>query len=104
MKEKLKCCCEGHFHKSYQLNGIHCRPCHEFNTLPVAKPKKTVKPKKVKRVVLGVGHPWFSSKEHGPEFNRISLWSEDGHGKLIGIDPKGIGGWNKIRLVAEVLK
>ena len=66
-----------------------------------AKPKK-----KPRRVVLGVGHPWFyfspgrigltESRVDDSILLRSFDWKE--------IDTHGLGNWNKIRLVAEVLK
>ena len=63
-----------------------------------AKPKK-----KPRRVVLGVGHPWFNrslsqwtsvslTKASAPPFDWVGLQFGD------------LGNYNKIRLVAEVLK
>lgn len=70
--------------------------------------KKRAKPKakKPRRVVLGVGHPWFFAKlASGVDARAMFLTRE--HQVFTDcpmIDPKGLGNWNKIRLVAEVLK
>ena len=59
--------------------------------------------RKVKRVVLGVGHPWFFPKQ-GILFDSVVLYSQDGCGERIALKHDAIGGWNKIRLVAEIIK
>jgi hypothetical protein len=66
---------------------------------------KKVKPKaKPRRVVLGVGHPWFSGSENvqyakvGLTVGAQAVW------RWIPLRFKNLGNWNKIRLVAEVLK
>lgn len=58
--------------------------------------------KKVRRVVLGVGAPWFFD---GNNLHVMKLYNEPGvfHDPKW-INPKGLGNWNKIRLVAEVLE
>lgn len=60
------------------------------------KPKP--KAKKPRRVVLGVGHPWFS-------LTTVALTKAPVHESiLLRLSWKNLGNWNKIRLVAEVLK
>ena len=60
--------------------------------------KAKAKSRKVRRVVLGVGNPWLGGG------GWICL--TPGHQKWppIAIDFKDLGNWNKVRLVAEVLK
>jgi hypothetical protein len=61
-----------------------------------AKPKPKKKPR---RVVLGVGHPWFSDG-----LRRIELQDRDSYEAVsqpLHIDD--LGRYNKVRLVAEVL-
>ena len=69
-----------------------------------SKPAK----KKPRRVVLGVGHPWFfAGVTIAGRDQAIGMYLMPGHhvfSDLKAIDPKGLGNWNKIRLVAEVLK
>ncbi len=67
------------------------------------------KPRKARRVVLGVGHPWFYAKIQGNavEPNGTAMFLTRAQNVFTGcppIDSKGLGNWNKIRLVAEVLK
>jgi hypothetical protein len=66
-----------------------------------AKPKK-----KPRRVVLGVGHPWFYFDPDYIGLTKIPVapsillrrfdWAD--------LHTARLGNWNKIRLVAEVLK
>jgi len=72
-------------------------------------PSKKKPAKKVRRVVLGIGHPWFFAKlaASGVEPKGCAMFLTSGHNvftRCPTIDPKGLGNWNKIRLVAEVLK
>jgi len=76
------------------------------------KPAKR-KPKKPRRVVLGVGHPWFDRfKDHsGCGWRSVSLTKTAVSASILlrafdwaEIDTKGLGNWNRVRLVAEVLK
>jgi hypothetical protein len=67
-----------------------------------AKPKK-----KSRRYVLGIGHPWFFVKISGLSGQRCGMFLTRAHQVFTDcpvIDPKGLGNWNKIRLIAEVLK
>jgi len=64
---------------------------------------------KPKRVVLGVGHPWFyvMPSGEGMKGQRCAMLLTREHQVFTDcpvIDNKGLGNWNKIRLVAEVLK
>ena len=60
-----------------------------------AKPKK-----KPRRVVLGVGHPWFSGR-----LTIIQLLEGDRfYCSPLELSISDLGAYNKIRLVAEVLK
>lgn len=70
--------------------------------------------KKVKRIVLGVGHPWYSSTPtKGHAYTNLqmtktpvpqSILLRQGKEELVEFDPQGTGNWNKVRLVMEVLK
>lgn len=69
--------------------------------------KKTAKKRKVRRVVLGVGHPWFS----GNGFTNVALTKTPAAVSILlrtfewkSLDINNLGNWNKIRLVAEVIK
>lgn len=69
-----------------------------------AKPKK-----KPRRVVLGVGHPWFYVKvaSSGVEPQNCAMLLTKAHQVFqdcVIINSNTLGNWNKIRLVAEVLK
>ena len=73
-----------------------------------AKPKKRAK-RKPRRVVLGVGHPWFFVEPSGEGMKGqfCAMFLTRAHQVFTDcpvIDPDGLGNWNKIRLVAEVLK
>lgn len=69
------------------------------------------KAKKIKRVILGVGYPWYKCEENGC-FTSLVLYVEPLHssimcrvpGHTVELTPKGTGNWNKIRLIAEVIK
>lgn len=72
------------------------------------------KRKKVKRVVLGVGHPWYSrSIGAGYGFTILqltktpvpqSILARGGREELVEFDIKGTGNYNKVRLVLEILE
>lgn len=63
----------------------------------------TKKPKKVRRIVLGMGHPWFYTLSAG-QIDKIALTDHrNGAAKRLRV-PANIGNWNKVRLVLEVLK
>jgi len=63
-----------------------------------AKPKKQAK--KPRRVVLGVGHPWFSCVG-----TAIQLMTADTfEAQTLALNYRDLGRYNRIRLVAEVLK
>ena len=72
--------------------------------------KKKAKPKKPRRVVLGVGHPWFTAIDDSlyarvaltrtPVAQSILLRQFD----WLPLKFRNLGNWNRIRLVAEVLK
>ena len=72
------------------------------------------KPKKVRRVVLGVGHPWFSAEKCGGgySYNGVRLTEKPvaasilmrGGEKLVDFKFSDVGNWNKVRLVLEVIK
>ena len=65
------------------------------------KPKP--KAKKPRRVVLGVGHPWFHLS---PTYGRthVSLSARQGEMSDVLLSFGDLGNHNRIRLVAEVLK
>ena len=63
-----------------------------------AKPKK-----KPRRVVLGVGHPWFYHVGMG-FYDKVALTSSQNKWPAKELNLGNLGNWNKIRLVAEVLK
>jgi hypothetical protein len=65
----------------------------------MAKPKK-----KARRVILGVGHPWFFARE-GVQYDAVTLF--EGHGQAgspVYLKFRNVGNWNKVRLVLEILK
>lgn len=71
------------------------------------------KAKKVRRVVLGVGHPWFFVSQRGNVgYDTIYLTTAPvaqnilarGGEKLVPFKFSDVGNWNKVRLVLEVLK
>lgn len=67
------------------------------------------KAKKVKRVVLGVGHPWFDRfGERYPHCTAIGLTPRRvpvGASEIVPLKGSGrYGNWNKVRLVLEVLE
>ena len=67
-------------------------------TLKLAKRKK-----KVRRIVLAVGHPWFYTAWAGT-FDRVAITKErNGHAIRLRV-PAGIGNWNKVRLVLEIVE
>lgn len=62
--------------------------------------------RKLKRIVLGVGHPWFE-KVDGPGvvgYQKVSLMEGDGKGDALTLKIGELGGYSKIRLVAEVMR
>ena len=74
----------------------------------------TTKRKKPKRIVLGVGHPWYSTTEtKGYGYTKLQLTKTPvpqsillrrGQEELVEFDPQDTGNWNKVRLVLEVLE
>lgn len=58
--------------------------------------------KKIRRIVLGVGHPWFFSSYCG-EMGSVGLTKEFNSGQKNLRLPKNVGNWNKVRLVMEVI-
>lgn len=72
-----------------------------------------MKKKKIARVVLGVGYPWYYGQGPGGSYSEIRLYKKKLHESLLfrthdtknlaGISPSGTGNWNKIRLVAEII-
>lgn len=70
-----------------------------------AKPKK-----KPRRVVLGIGHPWFTAIDDGM-YARVALTRVPVSNSIllrefqwVPIKFREVGNWNKVRLVLEVLK
>jgi hypothetical protein len=65
---------------------------------------------KPKRVVLGEGHPWFSEFDR-TGYTAIQLTVDPvaasillrGGEKNVNLKTGGLGNWNRIRLVAEIL-
>lgn len=68
---------------------------------------KESKPKKLKRIVLGVGHPWF--EKHKSNFShagyqKVMLQESFTIGsRILDLKIKDLSGANKIRLIAEVI-
>ncbi|MDZ4250405.1 MAG: hypothetical protein U0990_09980 [Candidatus Nanopelagicales bacterium] len=71
------------------------------------------KPNGVKRVVLGVGYPWFSSLSNTVHYyDSVQLTARPvaasillrGGEQTVSLHQKGVGNWNKVRLVLEVLE
>lgn len=63
-----------------------------------------------KRVVLGEGHPWFFVGPHGADLRLYKeplaesiLFRKHDPKNVQMINPAGLGNWNRIRLVAEIL-
>ena len=75
---------------------------------------KTLGKKARRRVVLGVGHPWYSATPTKGSAHTClqmtktpvpqSILFRQGKEELVEFDPQGTGNWNKVRLVMEVLK
>jgi hypothetical protein len=68
--------------------------------------------KKPKRIVLGIGHPWYSEWIDGG-FTVLqmtvtpvpqSILARQGKEKLVEFKTEGTGNYNKCRLVLEILK
>lgn len=61
---------------------------------------------KIRRIVLGVGHPWFNVGYKGRvAYDTVTLTRErNGMGETVPFKFSDVGGWNKVRLVLEVLK
>jgi hypothetical protein len=59
--------------------------------------KSSRKVKAAKRIVLGVGHPYFVK-------GSVSLWTADCSGEPVPLKFRDVGGYNKVRLVLEILK
>lgn len=66
--------------------------------------KVKIKTKKAKRVVLGVGHPWFSKRTGIHNYDAVSIFTENMSGTCVPLKLGTLGGYNKIRLVAEVIE
>ena len=71
------------------------------------------KPKKIRRVVLGVGHPWFYVSQKGrASYDTMNLTTAPvaqsillrGYEETVPFKFSDVGNWNKVRLVLEVLK
>ena len=70
--------------------------------------------KRVRRIVLGIGHPWYSRTEtKGPGYTNLqmtktpvpyAILARKGQEELVEFDPQGTGNYNKCRLVLEVLE
>ena len=71
------------------------------------------KAKKVRRVVLAVGHPWFGVTQKGRvAYDTVSLTAKPvaasilmrGGEETVPFKFSDVGNWNKCRLVLEVIK
>lgn len=56
-----------------------------------------------RRVVLGEGHPWFFFQVNGKALTAVGLTTEHQVPEWVKIDTRGLGNWNRIRLIAELL-
>lgn len=65
---------------------------------------KKAKRRKPRRVVLGVGHPWFFSKAQGVMYDALYLTEGSGTGDSVPFTFRNVGNWNQVRLVLEILK
>ena len=69
-----------------------------------------MKRKKVKRIVLGVGYPWYFSRRATYDCVRLTVLPVAqsillrGGEKTVPLKIGGTGNWNKVRLVLEILK
>jgi hypothetical protein len=91
---------------AFSENWYCCTRCRRHRGLGdsgVKVPRKRKSAKKVRRVVLGVGHPWFSCNNVEGEFLHVGLLDRAYRAEqpLLIHD---LGSYNRIRLVAEVLK
>lgn len=63
------------------------------------------KSRKPRRIVLGVGHPWYSAtKGNGYTILQLTKTPVHAEEELVEFNPKNISIWNKVRLVLEVIK
>lgn len=63
------------------------------------------KTKKVRRIVLGVGHPWFSvGMKRRIAYDTVRLFTAHGSAETVPFKFTDVGNWNKCRLVLEVIK
>lgn len=60
-------------------------------------------PRKPRRVVLGVGHPWFIRTQDG-RYTTVCMRKQEGYCPSMSLNLSDLGNYNRIRLVAEVLK
>jgi hypothetical protein len=67
------------------------------------KPKKPPKKRRPRRVVLGVGHPWFNLSP-GAGRTHVSLSAKPNTLSDVVLNFRDLGNYNRVRLVAEVLK
>lgn len=62
------------------------------------------KPKKVRRIILGTGYPWFFTQDgKSTPYDSMSLYSES-RKTAVPLKIKDLGNFNKIRLIAEVIE
>lgn len=68
--------------------------------------KRKAAPRKPRRVVLGVGWPWFTKLAVGPGgFTGDVLSEHEGYGApVLTLKTDDLGNYNRVRLIAEVLK
>lgn len=68
--------------------------------------------RKPKRVVLGEGHPWYSSSVRGGTYDNVQLTTKPvnvsillrGNELTVPLKFDGTGNWNRVRLVLEILE
>ncbi len=60
--------------------------------------------KRVKRVVLGVGYPWFSRVEGSCGFVSVKLVTTRNGSTNLLLNVGDLGAYKKIKLVAEIVK
>lgn len=81
---------------------------------PAARPRRLRAggKRKVKRIVLGEGHPWYSSALRGGLYDTVQLTNMPVSQAIIAreyacfvpLNYGDSGNWNRVRLVLEVIK
>jgi len=67
--------------------------------------------KKPRRVVLGIGYPWYSKRSNHGDYTHVELTQTPvnpnillrGREKNVELNYGNTGNWNKVRLVLEIL-